>query len=52
VSERAIQLFEGKNNHVEWIKGGEAACATLQLSEDDLADRCDELHELFVSEDN
>lgn len=47
LSERAIQTFEGLNNHVEWAKGGELACDTLGISVDEMADLCDELHELF-----
>jgi HD-like signal output (HDOD) protein len=51
LAERAIQLFEGKNNHVEWEKGGELACATLDLTDDEMADKCDELHTLFYEEE-
>lgn len=51
VAEKAIQAYQGLNNHVEWDKGGQIACETLELSEDEVADWCDELHEMFNSDD-
>lgn len=50
LSERAIQLYEGLNNHVEWEKGGELACEALNISNDEMANWCDELHVLFGEE--
>ena len=50
LSERAIQLYEGLNNHVEWNKGGELACEALNISNDEMANWCDELHVLFGEE--
>lgn len=47
LSEYAIQKYHGQDNSFEWAKGGEAAHKFLGISEDEMADRFDELHEIF-----
>lgn len=47
VAERAIQLYEGLNSHVEWEKGGAMALEVLNISEEEMIDFCDELHVMF-----
>ncbi len=47
VAERAIQLYEGLNHHVEWEKGGELALDVLNISEEEMIGLCDELHVIF-----
>lgn len=50
LAEKAIQLYQGITNHVEWEKGGDLACNILGLSDDEVEDWCDELHEMFSEE--
>lgn len=47
LAEYAIQKYQGQDVSVEWQKGGDYACQFLGLSEDDVADRFDDIHELF-----
>ena len=47
LAEYAIQKYHGQELFAEWEKGGTYACHFLGISEDDAADRFDELHELF-----
>lgn len=50
VAERAIQLYDGLNHHVEWEKGGELALEVLKVSEEEITELYDELHVMFSVE--
>lgn len=50
VAERAIMMYQGVNNPVEWEKGGHLACDILGIAEDEAADWCDELALMFNAE--
>jgi HD-like signal output (HDOD) protein len=50
VVEHIIQRFQGMTQHVEWIKGGELAMKTLALSQTDVDNWADELHDRFATE--
>lgn len=50
VVEHIIQRFQGLQAHAEWIKGGPRALRTLCVSQDDVDNWADELHERFASE--
>ena len=47
LAEYAIQKYHGQEEFYEWGKGGDAACKFLGISQDEVADRFDELHEIF-----
>ena len=47
LAEKGIQRFFGRTLSYEWEKGGELACQHLGLTEDEVADLLDELHEMF-----
>ncbi len=47
LSERAIQRYQRLNYHVEWEKGGPLACDILNLTDDEVIDRCEDLYEIF-----
>ncbi|MET3119366.1 HD-like signal output (HDOD) protein [Undibacterium sp. GrIS 1.8] len=49
MSEYAIQKYHGQDVSAEWEKGGAQACHFLGLSQDEAADKFDELHEMFNS---
>lgn len=50
LAERAIQLYQGHPNSIEWDKGGHFACDILGIAEDEAADWCDELAVMFNSD--
>lgn len=50
LAEKGIQRFHGRSMSHEWEKGGERACQHLGLTEDEVADLLDELHEAFHTE--
>lgn len=50
VTEHIIQRFQGLNTHAEWSKGGECSRKTLSLSQDDIDNWSDDLHERFAAE--
>ena len=50
LAEKGIERFFGRTLSYEWEKGGERACAHLGLTEDEVADLLDELHETFHNE--
>ncbi len=50
VAEHIIQRFQGLNLHVEWLKGGESSMHTLALSQTDVDNWADELHDRFTAE--
>lgn len=50
VAEHIIQRFQGLNLHVEWLKGGEWSMQTLALSQTDVDNWADELHDRFTAE--
>jgi HD-like signal output (HDOD) protein len=47
VAEVVIQRYAGLNRSVEWLKGGEAALAELDLDARALEDLCDDFHDAF-----
>lgn len=47
LAEYAIQKYHGQDNAFEWGKGGERARKFLGISEDEMADYFEELHEIF-----
>ncbi|MBL8510283.1 MAG: HDOD domain-containing protein [Betaproteobacteria bacterium] len=49
LAEMAIQQFAGLNSTTEWDKAGEWAVGTLVLSENDVAEWVERLHEGFAS---
>ena len=50
LAEKAIQRYHGNGLSVEWEKGGDRACSHLGVSDDEIADLLDELHETFHNE--
>ncbi len=50
VVEHIIQRFQGLNAHAEWIKGGARSLKTLSVSQDDVDNWADELHDRFNAE--
>lgn len=50
LAECAIRKYQGHCESVEWVKGGELACAYLGLSQDETNELLDELHESFHNE--
>lgn len=52
VCEHIIQRFQGLNVHAEWGKGGELSMKTLSISQADVDNWSDELHERFAGEDH
>ncbi|RTL29990.1 MAG: HDOD domain-containing protein [Burkholderiales bacterium] len=50
VVEHIIQRFQGLNAHAEWSKGGQQSLKTLSVSQADLDNWADELHERFAAE--
>ena len=50
LAEKAIQRYHGNAVSLEWDKGGDRACAHLGLTDDDVADLLEELHETFHNE--
>ena len=50
LAESAIQKYQGHGASIEWNKGGERACAYLGLSDEDITDLLDELHDSFHSD--
>jgi HD-like signal output (HDOD) protein len=50
VAEHIIQRFQGLNTHAEWAKGGEYARKTLSVSQGDVDNWADELHDRFAAE--
>lgn len=47
MAEYAIHKYHGEDAFAEWEKGGEIACHFLGLSQHEVEDRFDELHEMF-----
>lgn len=47
LAEYGIQKYQGQEVSCEWEKGGQAACAFLGLSADEVEDRFEDLYELF-----
>ena len=47
LAEYAIHQYDGQEVFAEWEKGGDAACHFLGISQDEAADKIDELHEMF-----
>ncbi|HTD02549.1 HDOD domain-containing protein [Undibacterium sp.] len=47
LAEYAIHKYHGEDVFAEWEKGGEIACHFLGLSQHEVEDRFDELHEMF-----
>ncbi len=47
LAEYAIHKYHGEDVFAEWEKGGEIACHFLGLSQHEVDDRFDELHEMF-----
>jgi HD-like signal output (HDOD) protein len=47
IAEKGIRRYHGYGDSLEWDKGGEYACAHLGLSDDEVADLLDELHDTF-----
>ncbi|ATQ75133.1 metal-dependent phosphohydrolase [Massilia violaceinigra] len=50
LAESAIQQYQGHGGSLEWDKGGARASAYLGLSDDDITDLLDELHDSFHGE--
>ena len=50
LAESAIQQYRGLGDSLEWEKGGARARRYLGLSQDDIADLLDELHDCFHGE--
>jgi len=50
LAESAIQKYQGHAGSLEWEKGGARASAYLGLSDDDITDLLDELHDSFHGE--
>jgi HD-like signal output (HDOD) protein len=50
VAEHIIQRFQGLNTHAEWAKGGEYSRKTLSVSQGDVDNWADELHDRFAAE--
>jgi hypothetical protein len=50
LAESAIQQYQGRGGSLEWDKGGARASAYLGLSDDDITDLLDELHDSFHGE--
>ena len=50
LAESAIQQYQGHGGSLEWDKGGARASAYLGLSDDDITDLLDELHDTFHGE--
>ena len=47
LAEFAIHKYDGQEISAEWEKGGDDVCHFLGISQDEAADRIDELHEIF-----
>jgi HD-like signal output (HDOD) protein len=47
LAEYAIHLYDGEEISAEWEKGGADTCHFLGISQDEAADRIDELHDMF-----
>lgn len=47
IAEKAIRRYQGYGDSLEWDKGGDYACRHLGLSDDEIEDLLDELHETF-----
>ncbi len=50
LAEKGIQRYQGYSVALEWEKGGARACAHLGLSDDEVDDLLEELHETFHNE--
>ncbi len=50
LAESAIQQYQGLGASLEWDKGGARARRYLGLSEEEIADLLDELHDCFHGE--
>lgn len=50
VSEYVIAKYQGRDISCEWEKGGGVCCGHLGLSEDDLIDICEAMHDKFGGE--
>lgn len=50
VAEHIIQRFQGMSLHAEWAKGGVQALKTLSVSQADVDNWADELHDRFTAE--
>lgn len=48
LAEYAIHRYDGQEVSAEWEKGGDMTCQFLGISQDEAADRIDELHDMFV----
>lgn len=47
LAEHGIQKYQGEEVSCEWVRGGQLACDFLGLSQDEMEDRLEELHDLF-----
>lgn len=50
VAEHIIQRFQGLSTHIEWVKGGDPSMQTLAVSQTDVDNWADELHDRFATE--
>ncbi|MDO9234995.1 MAG: HDOD domain-containing protein [Aquabacterium sp.] len=50
VADHIIQRFQGLKSHIEWLKGGAMAMNVLAISQTDVDNWADELHDRFATE--
>jgi hypothetical protein len=50
LAESAIQQYQGLGASLEWDKGGARACRYLGLTQEDIDELLDELHDCFHGE--